>query len=131
MVMGPIRGKVAQILDSRQLVINVGSSQDVAVNMIFKILNPKGEQIRDPDTQQILGSIESPRAFVRVIQVQDNLSVATTSVAGPVFSPVTLGPIARALMPPRWVDQYESLTGNLSSVNIGDPAVQVIPTPIQ
>ena len=129
--MEPIRGKVAQILDSRQVVLNVGSTDHVTEGMMFKIINPKGEQIRDPDTHQILGSVESPRAFVRVIQVQENLSVATTSMANPAVTSATIGPIARVLMPPRWVDQYESLTANLSSVNIGDPAVQVIPTPVQ
>ena len=123
--MDPIRGKVAQILDSRQVILNVGSTDRVAEGMMFKIINPKGEHIRDPDTQRVLGSVESPRAFVRVVQVQENLAVATTSMANPVFTPASLGPIARALMPPRWVDQYESLGANLSTVNIGDPVVQV------
>ena len=120
-----IRGKVAQILDSRQVILNVGSSDRVAAGMVFKIINPKGEQVRDPDSKQVLGSVESPRAFVRVIEVQDRLSIATTSGANPAFTPATLGPFARVLMPPRWVDQYESLGANLSSVNIGDPVVQV------
>ena len=129
--MEPIRGKVAQILDSRQIVLNVGTSDQVAVGMSFKIINPKGEQIRDPESNQILGSIESPRAFVRVIEVHDRLSVATTSAANPAITPATLGPFARVLMPPRWVDQYESLSANLNTVNIGDPAVQVIQTPVE
>ena len=129
--MEPIRGKVAQILDPRQVVLNVGSSDQVAVGMSFKIINPKGEQIRDPESNQILGSVESTRAFVRVIEVQDRLSVATTSAANPAITPATLGPFARVLMPPRWVDQYESLSANLSTVNIGDPAVQVTQAPVE
>ncbi len=123
--MEPIRGKVAQILDSRQVVLNVGSADHVSEGMMFKIIDPKGEQIRDPDSNQVLGSVESTRAFVRVIQVQDKLSVATTSAANPVVTPASLGPIARVLMPPRWVDQYESLGVNLGAVSIGDPVVQV------
>ncbi len=127
--MEPIRGKVAQILDSRQVVLNVGSTDNVTEGMTFKIVNPKGEQIRDPDTQQILGSVESPRAFVRIIQVQENLAVATTSLANPAITPATIGPVARALMPPRWVDQYESLGASLSTVDIGDPVIQVTQVP--
>ena len=123
--MEPIRGKVAQILDSRQVVLNVGSADRVSDGMMFKIVNPKGEQIRDPDSNQVLGSVESPRAFVRVIEVQENLSVATTSAANPAVPPATLGPFARVLMPPRWVDQYESLGVNLGAVSIGDPVIQV------
>ena len=120
-----IRGKVAQILDSRQVILIVGSSDRVAAGMVFKIINPKGEQVRDPDSNQILGSVESPRAFVRVIEVQDRLSIATTSGANPAVTPATLGPFARVLMPPRWMDQYESSGANLGTVNIGDPVVQV------
>ena len=126
-----IRGKVAQVLDSRQVVLNIGSSDQVTVGMVFKIINPKGEQIKDPDSNQVLGSVESPRAFVRVIEVQDNLSVATTSAANPAVVPGTLGPFARVLMPPRWVDQYESLSVNLSTVSIGDPAIQVTYAPTE
>jgi hypothetical protein len=126
----PVRGKVAQVLDSRQLVINVGSSQDVAVDMTFKVVNPKGEQIRDPDTNQILGSIESPKLIVRVIEVQDNLSVATISGANPVITPASLGPFARALMPSRWADHYETLSAETGKVSIGDPVIQVKQRPV-
>ena len=111
--------------------MNVGSSDQVSVGMLFKIINPKGEQIKDPVSGQILGSVESPRSVVHVMEVQDKLAVATTTAANPMITPTTLGPFARVLMPPRWVDQYESLTVNLSSVNIGDSAVQVIAMPVQ
>ena len=125
--MKPIRGKVAQVLDSRQVVLNVGSSRDVAVDMTFKVINPKGEEIRDPDTNQVLGSVESPKLLVRVIQVQDHLSVATISAASPAVTPRSLGPFARTLMPPRWVDQYETLGTDTAQVNIGDPVIQIVP----
>ena len=124
--MEPIHGKVAQILDSRQLVLNVGSSHDVAVDMVFKVINPKGEQIRDPDTNQLLGSVESTKILVRVVEVHDKLSVATTTGVNPLIVSASLGPFARALMPPRWVDKYETLSTNLSEVKIGDPVVQEV-----
>ena len=98
--------------------------------MIFKVINPKGKQIRDPDTRQILGSVESPKIRVRFIEVQKEvqkkLSVATTSVANPVVVPASLGPFARILMSPGWVDKHETLRTNLSEVDIGDPVVQVV-----
>lgn len=125
--MKPIRGKVAQVLDSRQVVLNVGSSRDVAVDMTFKVINPKGEEIRDPDTNQVLGSVESPKLLVRVIQVQDHLSVATISAASPAVTPRSPGPFARTLMPPRWVDQFETLGTDTAQVNIGDPVIQIAP----
>ena len=129
--MKPIRGKVAQVLDSRQVVLNVGSSRDVSVDMIFKVINPRGEEIRDPDTNQVLGSVESPKLLIRVIEVQENLSVATISAANPTVTPSSLGPFTRSLMPPRWVDQYETLSTDTGGVNIGDPVVQVVAMPVQ
>ena len=44
----PIRGKVARILNSRDMVINVGSRSGVAVGMRFDVMDAKGEDIRDP-----------------------------------------------------------------------------------
>ena len=124
--MEPIRGRVAQILDSKQVVLNVGSARDVDVDMIFKVINPRGEQIKDPETDLVLGSVESPKLLIRVIEVQANLSVATISAANPAVTPGALGPFARVLMPPRWVDQFETLGTDTTKVNIGDPVVQVI-----
>ena len=124
--MDPIRGKVAQILDSRQIAINVGSLKGVTVDMVFKVVNPEGEQIRDPDTDEILGSVESPKIRVRVTEVQDKLSVATTSAADPEFAPIALGPFAKALLPPRWAERRDALRYNLNDVKVGDPVVQVV-----
>ena len=53
----PLRGKVARILDSRNLVINIGSEKGVKIGMYFDIMDIKGDDIRDPDTNQVLGSI--------------------------------------------------------------------------
>ena len=37
----PIRGKVARILNSREMVINVGSDSGVAVGMRFEVMDAK------------------------------------------------------------------------------------------
>ena len=44
-----IQGKVARILNSRELAINIGSNNGVQAGMYFDILDPKGENITDPD----------------------------------------------------------------------------------
>ncbi len=46
--------------------------------MIFKILSRKGSEIRDPDTQELLGSVELEKTSVKVTAVQDRVSVAAT-----------------------------------------------------
>src|SRR5438034_4073982 len=50
----PIRGKVARILNARELVINVGLAEGVAIGMYFDVLDPKGEDIKDPDSGEVL-----------------------------------------------------------------------------
>ena len=144
----PIRGKVARVLNEREIVINVGTAQGVKIDMSFDIIDPKGLDIKDPDTKEILGSFKRPKIRVRVTQVQEKLSLATTyrSKQGAVDQgpsrvsipgyPPHLGPYARSLMSANRVIEYETLQktretpGELdeedSFVKTGDPVVQVI-----
>ena len=134
-----ICGKVAQILNSRELVINLGTKQGVELGMYFDVLDQKGQEIRDPDTNEVLGSIERPKVRVKVTKVQDKVCIAATykktevNIGGRSFG---IGGFANALMPPKWVTKYETLktdeqtwedlSEEESYVKIGDPVVQVI-----
>lgn len=138
----PIRGKVARILNSRELAINVGSADGVVVGMNFDVLDPKGEDIRDPDSGKVLGSLERPKVRVRVTKVQDHLSVASTykerkiNVGGKGLSLGVGSAFSDLFMPPKYVTKYETLKTdektweNLdeqqSYVKTGDPVVQVV-----
>ena len=46
--------------------------------MIFKILSPTGSAIKDPDTGEVLGSVELTKTRVKVTEVQDRVCVAST-----------------------------------------------------
>lgn len=136
----PIRGKVARVLNSREIAINLGSTNGVVVGMHFDVIDPdpKGKDIRDPDTNEVLGSLNSLKVRVRITKVQERLSLARTQKkqvnigghGGP------LGDFSRWLMPPKWRTKYESLKAEErpweelseeeSYVKIGDPVVQVI-----
>ena len=136
----PIRGKVAKVLDTRQLVINVGEKDGVFAGMYFDVLDTKGDDIRDPDTDEVLGSIERPKVRVQVIDVQDRLSVASTfkkkeiNVGG--RGTFNANSLAEMFMPPKYVTKYETLkttdqtwedlNESESFVKRGDPVVQVI-----
>jgi len=140
MIDSPLKGKVARILDSRSLVINIGSQKGVEVGMYFDVMDTKGEDIRDPDTHAILGNVERPKVRIRITNVQDKLSVASTykkkkiNVGGKGRS-INLA-FAEYLMPPKWVTKYETLktdektwedlSEEQSYVKIGDPVVQVM-----
>lgn len=135
----PIRGKVARVLNSREIALTVGSSDGVVVGMFFDVMDPKGEDITDPDTGDILGSVERPKVRVQITKVQELLSVASTyrktkkNIGGHITD---LGSLSRVLMPPKWVTKYETLKTEektwedldeeQSYVKIGDPVVQVI-----
>jgi len=73
-----IKGKVAKILNSRELVINIGSDKGVTDGMIFNVLDPSGENIKDPDTGMALGSLRRTKLQVKVSDVHNNMAVAIT-----------------------------------------------------
>ena len=137
----PIRGKVARVLNTREIAINVGTAKGVTVGMYFDVIDPHYQDITDPDTNEMLGSIEYPKVRVKIIHVLEKLSLATTyrkerANIGGTRKNISLGPFARSLMPPTWVEKYETLgktekTKDVldekdSYVNVGDPVVQTI-----
>ena len=141
--MTPIRGKVAQILSTRELVINLGYEDGVTLDMYFDVMDPKGTDIEDPDTREILGSIERPKVRVKVSRVETRLSIASTyrsrkiNVGGQGGSHnLASSLMSQYLAPPKWIVKYETLKTqektweNLdeeeSYVKTGDPVVQVI-----
>jgi hypothetical protein len=69
-----IEGKVAQILSESRVIINVGQAAGVKEGMLFVILAEGGE-VKDPDTGRPLGKWEMPKGRVRVIHVQEKLSL--------------------------------------------------------
>ena len=136
----PIRGKVARVLNKHEIAINVGTENGVTVGMYFDIMGTYDE-IEDPDTLEVLGSLERPKVRVKIIHVQEKLSLAATYRTkrvntGGTGKLVALGPFSRALMPPTWVEKYETLgktekTKDVldekdSYVNVGEPVVQTI-----
>ncbi len=141
----PIRGKVAKILNSREVALNIGLNQGVRPGMLFDISGPEGIGIIDPDTGEPLGLVSMPKTRVRIIRADDRLSVAATyrtkSVAVPDYDPDsrTILGTPRIFQPGRLETRYETLEapfgidpatggthGQNSCVATGDPVVQVI-----
>lgn len=133
----PLKGAVAALLTSRELVINLGSENGVGKGMKFAVLNSRGVDITDPETGETLGSVPTPKVIVEVARVEPRLSVARTfkkrrrNVGGA----GGLG-IANLFEPPKWVDEWETLRTDEkpdareispaeSYVKRGDPVVEV------
>jgi hypothetical protein len=73
-----IEGKVAAILNARELVINRGSKHGVQEGMTFAVLDNTGASIKDPDTNEEIGSVLRDKIRVKIVQVKDSLSVGRT-----------------------------------------------------
>jgi hypothetical protein len=65
-----IEGKVAQLIDGQSLAINRGSEHGVRVGMRFAVLNPRGSEVRDPDTDEVIGSVELEKVVVKIVRVE-------------------------------------------------------------
>lgn len=128
----PIRGKIAQVISSREVALNIGKNRNVQVGMIFDIVVPGNLEIRDPETREVLGSVQpKAKARVKVVSVADKFAVAVTYRTESV-NPLRLrGDIAYAFgIRTETLNTRETLNDNFSQeggyVAIGDPVVQVI-----
>lgn len=138
---GLICGKVARVLNSREVAISVGKSDGVEVGMQFDILDAKMQDIVDPDTQEVIGSLNRPKVRVRVGYVEEQLSVARTfrteriNVGGDGIDYDVFRSVLLRTAPPKWVDRaetlktteetWEDLDEKDSFVKTGDPVRQV------
>lgn len=131
----PIEGRVASILNERDLVINRGSSDGVLEGMLFMVNQPN-VPIRDPESGLALGELTREKIKVRVIEVHDKFSVAKTYETYNIPAPGGQT-IAEALFHPIIVtrtrkifaghSQLDPVTIDIegSTVNIGDPVFQI------
>lgn len=139
-----IRGKIARVLNSREVALNVGDNKGVEVGMLFDVLS-RGEDIIDPDTGESLGSLDLPKARLQIVRVYDKLAVASTYRAKRVNANADKYPglrfpptIEEFFQAPKWETRYETLraggaferdTADMSEdesfVKTGDPVVQV------
>lgn len=73
-----IEGKVAAILNARELVINKGSKDGVREGMKFGVLDVTGAEIKDPDSREVIGSVMRTKIKVKAVEVQARISVCRT-----------------------------------------------------
>jgi hypothetical protein len=73
-----IEGKVAAILNERQLVINRGTDHGVVEDMEFGVFESHATTVTDPDDDQSLGEVHAEKIRVQIISVQAKFSVGQT-----------------------------------------------------
>lgn len=126
---GMITAKVAQILNATDLALNKGEEDGVEVGMKFAVLDPVGRDIKDPDTGEVLDSINIAKTVLKVVQVSARLAVArtfrskSTGFLGS-FEALTTHRSETLRSDERRLQQQ--LSAKESYVKIGDAAVQYV-----
>lgn len=126
-----IQGKVAGILNEREITINIGTDQGVSDGMKFKILADSPIEVTDPQTHEILGIVDREKVRVVTTEVQEKFSICKTYRK--IETPGLIWP--RLLMTAG--ERYETLkvldsslpapiTEEESYVKIGDRVIQLI-----
>lgn len=123
----PIICRVADILSSRELALNVGSEYGIKENMEFRIIG--SAQIRDPDDVNPSEKIEFTKAVVRVTVIGMYSCVAQTfqrpgiNINMDNFAPELPFDREGNLARPKGVNpQWDK------NIEIGDTAIQVVRT---
>lgn len=73
-----IEAKVARVLNNTDLALNKGEQDGVEVGMKFAVLSDVGEEILDPDTNEVLDSIQVAKTVVKIVHVTPRSSVGRT-----------------------------------------------------
>lgn len=136
--MKEIRGSVARILNSTQIVINRGSKEGVEIGMVFEVLDKNATEIMDPETGELLGSIDRPKVEVKIVTIEEKLSIAETYKTRRINrggNGSSLTAFTGMFSPPDYVDELETLKAEdkawedlpeeKSFVKVGDPVRNV------
>lgn len=130
-----IQGKVAAILNERDLVINRGENDGVSEGMLFQVTQPD-VPIRDPDSGLELGVLVRDKIKVRVVELHPHFSVAKTyetysaRVPSEVqqalsrFSGRTVTRV-RKILTESSEQEGDTIGREGSTVYVGDPVVQI------
>lgn len=130
----PITGYVAKILNTHQLVANIGASSGVKKNMLFDVVYPT-LGIVDPKTKEPLGELTMVKKRLKATMVDDRFSVMTTLSKRVKRGGGSLMTLSQMYDVPRWETEHDSLEEADSDrrplreidslVKVGDPVYQV------
>lgn len=118
--MPKIRGTIIRILDKRTVIINLGKEQGIGKGSEFRIL-ADSEQVVDPSTGNVLGSVVVVKSKVRAIQVFDKFTIAATkwTATQPKFTPSFIdSSTLDAILP------YETVTMDEGELNVEEDDIQ-------
>lgn len=135
-----IEGKVAGIINERDLIINRGSEAGVTERMKFKVTEPL--QVKDPETGETLETFDREKIRVKIVEVKLKYAVGKTyetyvvNVGGVGFSSSDFDWLRRLSGPRQEVTRVRTLRADetinpapmneaSSFVKVGDSVVQI------
>lgn len=86
-----LQGKVAQILNARELAITIGEEHGVLRGMIFAVMAAEPLEIRDPDSQEVLDKIDREKVRVKATEVRPKVTICSTYRTKEVVTPGVFG----------------------------------------
>lgn len=123
-----VTGLVAELVSDREIVINRGALHGVTEGMVFKVVDPIGVEITDPETGESLGSVQRVKVVVRAHEIAERFTIARTfrvkrrNVGG------QMGTFQNIFAPPKWETRTETLRldpGKGTPLSEDDSAVSV------
>ena len=123
-----IEGKVAKVLNSRELIVNKGGEDGVRTGMKFHVQGTIA--IVDPDSKEELGQITRPKISVEVIEVEPRFSIARTFETYEAFNPAAhaaslLGTAFQRRPRRIRAGRDNNFEEEVVSVSVGDQVVQI------
>ncbi len=73
-----LEGRVAAILNARELVINIGSIAGVKSGQKFAVLAETPIEIHDPNTGEVLDTVDREKVRVQAHQIRGNITICRT-----------------------------------------------------
>jgi len=73
-----LQGRVAAIVNARELVINIGSNHGVILGMKFAIMAATPLEIKDPSTGKVLDRLDREKVRVEATEVREFITICRT-----------------------------------------------------
>ncbi len=98
-----IEGRVANILNARELVVNIGLDDGLREGTRLKVLADTPTEIRDPQTEEVIGVIDREKVRVEVTEVQPHIAICRTYQSVTVGGGLTIPDMTQIFAPRREV----------------------------
>ncbi|MCI0488131.1 MAG: hypothetical protein L0229_16205 [Blastocatellia bacterium] len=73
-----LEGRVAQILNAREIAINIGAKNGVEPGMVFAVLAETPLEVRDPETQELLDVVNREKVRLKATEVREKITICGT-----------------------------------------------------